>query len=283
MLRPSGDEKCGLAACPAGGGRHPDHVVKLLIKLGGALLESEERRRAIAAQIAAQASAGHQTVVVHGGGKRLSRYLERGGYQSEFRRGFRVTPPEIMDAVLRIFAGEVNHHLVAELQREGARAVGLSGIDGGLVQAVELDPDLGAVGRVEHVEPALLDLLTESGFLPTVACVAGGENGAIFNVNADQMAVACAAGFAADQLIFLTDVDGVHDENKKLLPHLTPASAEHLIAGGVAEGGMEAKLRAAMAGLAQGVGRVRIAAGKEPGILARLLGGETLGTTLQPD
>ena len=257
--------------------------MKLLIKLGGTLLESEESRRALAAQIAAQATAGHRTVVVHGGGKRLSRYLERGGYQSEFRHGFRVTPPEILDAVLRIFAGEVNHHLVAELQREGARAVGLSGIDAGLVQAVELDPDLGAVGRIERVEAAVLDLLTEGGFLPAVACIAGGENGAIFNVNADQMAAACAAGFAADQLIFLTDVDGVLDENKKLLAHLTPAEAENLIASGVAEGGMEAKLRAAIAGLEQGVGRVRIAAGKERDILARLLAGETLGTTLTPD
>ncbi len=257
--------------------------MKLLIKLGGTLLESADSRRTLASQIAAQASAGHRTVVVHGGGRRLSRYLERGGYESEFRHGFRVTPPEILDAVLRVFGGEVNHHLVAELQREGARAVGLSGIDAGLVTAVELDPDLGAVGRVERVDPAVLDLLTEAGFLPAVACIAGGENGAIFNVNADQMAVACAAGFAADQLIFLTDVDGVLDENKKLLSHLTPADAKNLIASGVAEGGMEAKLRAAMAGLAQGVGRVRIAAGKEPDILARLLGEETLGTTLQPD
>ena len=259
--------------------------MKLLIKLGGALLENEETRRALAAQIAAQAAAGHRTVVVHGGGKRLSRYLESGGYQSEFRHGFRVTPPQIMDAVLRIFAGEINHHLVAELQREGARAVGLSGIDAGLVRAVELDPDLGAVGRIERVDPAVLDLLTEAGFLPAVACIAGGENGAIFNVNADQMASACAAGFGADQLIFLTDVDGVLDENKIILSHLTPAAAEHLITSGVAEGGMEAKLRAAMTGLEQGVGQVRIAAGKEPDILARLLdnhGNETLGTTLRP-
>ena len=255
--------------------------MKLLIKLGGSLLEDEAGRRALAAQIASQASAGHRTVIVHGGGKRLSRYLERGGYRSEFRHGFRVTPPEILDAVLRIFAGEVNHHLVAELQREGARAVGLSGIDAGLVQAVQIDPDLGAVGRVERVDAAVLDLLTGEGFLPTVACIAGGENGEIFNVNADQMAVACAAGFAAEQLIFLTDVDGVLDENKNLLPHLTPADAENLIASGVAQGGMEAKLRAAMAGLEQGVARVRIAAGKEPNVIARLLRDEALGTTLE--
>ena len=257
--------------------------MKLLIKLGGALLENKEHCRGLAAQAAAQALAGHRTVVVHGGGKRLSRYLEQGGYPSRFRHGFRVTPPEILDAVLRVFAGEVNHHLVAELQRAGARAVGLTGIDAGLAQAAPLDPALGAVGRVERVEAKVLDLLTEAGFLPTVACIAGGKNGEIFNVNADQMAVACAAGFAADQLIFLTDVEGVLDAEKKLMPRLKPSEAENLIADGIAEGGMEAKLRAAVAGLERGIGQVRIAAGKEPGVVARLLSGEALGTTIEPE
>jgi len=186
-----------------------------------------------------------------------------------------------LDAVLRILAGEVNHHLVAELQREGARAVGLSGIDAGLVKAVQLDSSLGAVGRVSDVDTAVLDVLTAEGFLPTVACIAGSESGDIFNVNADQMAVACAAGFSVDQLIFLTDVDGVLDSNKKLLTRLTPADAENLISSGVARGGMEAKLRAAMSGLEQGIRQVRIAAGKAPNILTRLLAGEDLGTTLE--
>ena len=254
--------------------------MKLLIKLGGTLLEQEDTCCALAAQIAFQASAGHRTVVVHGGGKRLSRYLERSGHQSKFRHGFRVTPPAILDAVLRVLAGEINHHLVAALQREGARAVGLSGIDAGMVQAVQLDPDLGAVGRVERVEVDVLNVLTAEGFLPTIACIAGGRNGDIFNVNADQMAVACAVGFAVDQLIFLTDVDGVLDADKKSLTRLTPAEAENLIADGAAEGGMEAKLRAAVTGLEQGVGQVRIAAGKAPNVVARLLAGEALGTTL---
>ena len=110
--------------------------MKILIKLGGTLLESEETRRALCDQIAAAQAAGHQTVVVHGGGKRLSRYLKEQGIESEFVNGFRVTAPEIMDAVLRIFAGSVNHHLVAELGRAGAKAIGLSGIDAGLVEAV---------------------------------------------------------------------------------------------------------------------------------------------------
>lgn len=254
--------------------------MKLLIKIGGTLLEWQQSRVALAKQSTALAAAGHRTVLVHGGGKRLSRYLKEGGFESEFRNGLRVTPPEILDAVLRIYAGSVNHHFLAELQAVGAKAVGLSGIDAGLVQAVELDPQLGAVGRVEKVNPELLDLLTANGYLPVVACVAGGAGGAIYNVNADQMAAGCGAGFQADELIFLTDVGGVLDGEGKPLPRVTCDQAEALIASGVAHGGMEAKLRAAMSAVQTGAERVRIVSGAEPDILPRLLGGEEIGTSL---
>ncbi len=254
--------------------------MKLLIKLGGTLLESDETRQALCAQIAAAQAAGHQTVVVHGGGKRLSRYLEKQGVQSEFRHGFRVTAPEIMDAVLRIFCGSVNHHLVAELSKAGAKAIGLSGIDAGIVRAEQLDPELGAVGKVSSVNSEPFDLLTSSGYLPTVACVAGGSDGAIYNVNADQMAAACAGGFRADQMIYLTDVAGVLDANHELVPSLTITGALDLIEQGVARGGMEAKLRAAISSIEQGAGRVRIAAGAEPDIITKLLAGEPFGTAL---
>ncbi len=254
--------------------------MKLLVKLGGTLLESDETRRSLAAQAAALASAGHRVVIVHGGGKRLSRYLQEQGVPSEFRNGLRVTPPEILDAVLRIYAGSVNHHLVSELQAAGALAVGLSGIDAGLAQAVQLDPDLGAVGKVERVNPALLDTLTEAGYLPTVACIAGGADGAIYNVNADEMAAAVGAGFGADRLIFLTDVGGVLDAAGGLVPSLTVADAEKLIGDGVAHGGMEAKLRAACGAVLNGAGEVRIAAGAEAEVLPRLLEGESLGSAL---
>jgi acetylglutamate kinase len=254
--------------------------VKLLIKIGGTLIDSGQKRREIASQIAALSGGGHRIVVVHGGGKQLSRYLDQQGFQSEFRGGFRVTPPEILDAVLRIFAGSVNHHLVAALQQAGLRAVGLSGIDAGLVKARQLSPELGAVGEVEEVDASLLDLLTSEGYLPAVACIAGGRDGAIFNVNADQMAVACGAGFQADLLVFLTDVEGVLDAQQQRLPRLTAADALALIESGVARGGMEAKLRAAMAGVAKGIGAVRIVAGSEPRILERVLSREDIGTTL---
>ncbi len=254
--------------------------MKLLIKLGGTLLEEKETRRRLAAEIAAVVEAGHETVVVHGGGKRLSRYLGTHGIESEFRHGFRVTPPEMLDAVLRVFAGEINHHLVAELNNAGTRAVGLSGIDAGLVRAVPLAEDLGAVGKVDRVDASILNLLTAQGYLPVVACVAGGRHDDIYNINADQMAVACAGGFAADELIFLTDVEGVLDQNGTLIPKLTAGQAETLITSGVAHGGMEAKLRAAMAGLVQGIACVRILAGAARGSLTRVVRGERMGTTL---
>lgn len=254
--------------------------MKILIKLGGTLLESEETRRALCEQIAAAQAAGHQTVVVHGGGKRLSRYLKDQGVESEFVNGFRVTAPEIMDAVLRIFAGSVNHHLVAELGRAGAKAIGLSGIDAGLVEATQLSPELGAVGKVSKVNPEPLDLLTGAGYVPTVACVAGGADGAIYNVNGDQMAAACAGGFAADQMIYLTDVEGVLDAEQKLIPWLTIQGALDLIDQGVAEGGMEAKLRAAISSIEQGTRHVRVAAGASPNVIGRLLAGEKVGTDM---
>ena len=254
--------------------------MKLLIKLGGTLLEEKETRWRLAVEIAAVVEAGHETVVVHGGGKRLSRYLSTHGIESEFRHGFRVTPPEMLDAVLRVFAGEINHHLVAELNHAGTRAVGLSGIDAGLIRAVPLAADLGAVGRVDQVDASILNLLTAQGYLPAVACVAGGRHDDIYNINADQMAVACAGGFAADELIFLTDVEGVLDQNGTLISKLTAGQAENLITSGVAHGGMEAKLRAATAGLGQGIACVRIVAGGAKRVLTRVVQGEQMGTTL---
>lgn len=254
--------------------------MKLLVKLGGTLLESDESRSSLARQLTRLPASGHRLVVVHGGGKRLSRYLAGLDHKSEFRGGLRVTPPEIMDAVLRVLAGSVNRQLVAELQGAGARAVGLTGIDAGTVQASQLAPELGLVGKVERVDPELLDTLTERGFLPAVACIAGGADGAIFNVNADQMAAACAAGLAVDQVVFLTDVGGVLDEQGKTIPSLSATEAESLIAEGVATGGMEAKLRAAISALAGGIGRVSIVNGHEPDILARALRGAALGSEL---
>jgi acetylglutamate kinase len=254
--------------------------MKLLVKLGGTLLDSVDSRDALARQLAAARTAGHEITVVHGGGKQMTRYLTERGIQSTFVGGLRVTSPETVDAVLKVFAGTVNHELVASLNRAGALAVGLSGIDSFLVEAEQMDPELGAVGRVTRSNPALLHLLTANGYLPVVACVAGDRHGNIYNVNADQMAVACATAFAASQLIFLTDVDGVLDAAKNICPLLTAAESRRLISDGVATGGMQAKLSAALSALEGGVAQVRIAPGAAPCILERILAGEEPGTKM---
>jgi acetylglutamate kinase len=254
--------------------------VKVLVKLGGTLLDNPASRESLACQIARAVAAGHQTVVVHGGGRQMTRFLTDRGIESRFVNGLRVTTPETMDAVVKVLAGSVNHELVAALVHAGLNAVGLSGVDSRLVEAEQMSPDLGLVGRVKKANPALLDLLTTNGYTPVVACMAGDTAGRMYNVNADQMAVACASGFAADQLIFLTDVEGVMDREKKLLARLTVKGCGDLIEGGVATGGMQAKLNAAVAALEQGVGQVRIALGATAEVLPRLLAGEELGTML---
>jgi acetylglutamate kinase len=257
--------------------------VKLLVKLGGTLLDADLTREALARQIAAivrTTPPAIQMVVVHGGGRQLTRYLAERGVESRFVNGLRVTTPEVLDAVVKVVAGSVNRQLVAALNQAGARAAGVSGIDGGLVEAEQMDPALGSVGRVTHADPALLHALLAGGFLPVVACVAGDREGRFYNVNADQMAVACAVAFGADQLIFLTDVAGVLDAEKRLLPRLTMARSESLIAAGIATGGMLAKLNAAHSALAQGVPQVRICAGAADGVLERILAGEEVGTRL---
>jgi acetylglutamate kinase len=257
--------------------------VKLLVKLGGTLLDADAMRDRLARQIAAISrgvSPAVQMVIVHGGGRQMTRYLTERGIESQFVNGLRVTTPATLDAVVKVVAGSVNRQLVATLSRAGARAVGVSGIDGGLVEAEQMDPALGSVGRVTRADPALLDALLARGFLPVVACVAGDRQGRLYNVNADQMAVACAVAFGADQLIFLTDVAGVLDAGKCLLPRLSMAHGEELIAAGIATGGMLAKLNAAHSALRQGVPQVRICAGAANSVLERILAGEEVGTRL---
>lgn len=211
----------------------------------------------------------------------MTRFLAERGIESRFVNGLRVTDEVALDAVVKVFAGSVNHELVAALQASGAQAVGLSGIDAGLTEAEPLSPELGAVGRVVRSRPELLHLLTANRYIPVVACVSGDSKGNIYNVNADQMAAACAAAFGADRLLFLTDVEGVLDAERRLQPLLTVAACETLIRDGIAAGGMQAKLESAISALLQGVGEVRIAAGASPDVVRRLLDGDReVGTRL---
>lgn len=257
--------------------------MKILVKLGGTLLDAPESRHRLTREIAALAATGAKVVVVHGGGKQMTRFLTERGVESHFVNGLRVSTPDVIDAVLKVLAGTVNHQLVASFVASGALAVGLSGVDAALSIAEPISPEMGATGRPVRSNPALLDLLVDHGYLPVVACVGGGENGEVFNVNADQMAVSCASGFRADRLFFLTDVDGVRDESNTTAPILTIPDMDRLIATGIATGGMQAKLESAKSALLGGVGEVIVAPGQMDGIIARLRSGDPVGTRIVQD
>jgi acetylglutamate kinase len=252
--------------------------VKALIKIGGSLLDDPAARHDIARQIALVAGLGWQVTVVHGGGKQMTRFLEERGIKSNFVGGLRVTTEETIDAVLKVLAGTVNTQLVSALGLAGVKAVGLTGIDSGLAVADQLHPELGFVGRVLSSEPHLLRTLTSAGYVPVVACVAGGTQGEVFNVNGDSMAVAVASNWYVDSLVFLTDVSGVLDANKSVVPLLTIDDCNALISSGVATGGMQAKLNAASDAVEHGVREVRIVKGSEPDIVTRVFGNEEIGT-----
>jgi acetylglutamate kinase len=255
--------------------------VKLVIKVGGALVDDPRTRDAIAVQLAGIATRC-RVVVVHGGGKQVTRFLEDQGVSSRFAGGLRVSDEPVMDAVIKVIAGTVNKRLVSAMIAAGAPAVGLSGVDGPLTMARRMDAALGSVGKPGSTDGRLLDTLLNAGYLPVVACLAGDRQGNIYNVNADQMAVSCASGWRAEKLLFLTDVAGVKDDGR-VLPRISSQEIAQLIETGIVHGGMQAKLEAALEGLRTGIGEVIIAPGHEPNVCARLLAGEAIGTRLSLD
>ncbi len=253
--------------------------MKVLIKLGGTLLEDASKRASMALQLAAIAK-NVKLVVVHGGGKQVTQFLAERGIESRFVGGLRVSDTAVIDAVSKVIAGSVNKQLVGAIIAAGQPAVGLSGVDGSLTNAAQLRPDLQFVGRPERTDATLFRLLLGAGYLPVVACIAGDAAGNIYNVNADQMAVSCALGWRADKLLFLTDVAGVQDAAGQVLARLTPSAARQLVETGVAHGGMQAKLEAALTSLEGGLAEVIVGPGQQAGICQRLLDGENLGTRL---
>ena len=250
--------------------------MRVLVKLGGTLLEERGSRDAIARELA-RLAAGHELAIVHGGGKQMTRFLEERGIASRFVNGLRVSDEAVVDAAMKVIAGSVNKQLVASLTRAGVRAVGLSGVDGQLITARHAGEDLGFVGQPEGANGPLLELLAAAGYVPVVACIAADRAGTIYNVNADTTAVACAIAFRAERLVFLSDVPGVKDRSGRVLPSLDPADIAPLIQSGVAHGGMQAKLEAVAAALEAGVAEVVIASGREPDLAGRIAG-DGLGT-----
>lgn len=252
--------------------------MKLLIKLGGTLLDSVDSRHRLATEISVAVNQGAQVVVVHGGGKQMTRYLADRGVESRFVNGLRVTTPEVLDAVVKVLAGSVNQELVAAFVACGAPAVGLSGMDALLTEARQLNPELGSVGKPVRSDAHLINALIDWKYIPVVACLAGDRQGRFFNVNADQMAVSVAGALRADKLLFLTDVEGVKDANGVVYSTLNIQDCRKLIDSGVATGGMRAKLESAVEAFETGVREVVIAPGALPGIVERLLAGANVGT-----
>jgi len=233
----------------------------IVVKVGGAALEDAATLRKCARAIAELAQDGHRVAVVNGGGSALTRMMKQLGKQSEFVAGLRVTDAETRDIALMVLGGMVNKKMVAAIQSAGMPAVGFCGGDGMTFRArkkLVRGNDLGFVGEICFAEPCWIEALWQQGAIPVLASLALGADGEYYNVNADEMAAACAAACHANALIFLTDVPGVKDAEGSVIPWLSMKQADDLVAGSVVSGGMLPKLQAAKRALQQGVGRVRI-------------------------
>jgi acetylglutamate kinase len=235
--------------------------VKIVVKLGGASLEESSTLRKCAKAIVELAQDGHKVAVVHGGGSALTRTLQLLGKKSDFVNGLRVTDAETRDVALMVLAGIVNKKLVAAIGGAGNMAIGLCGVDGMTFRARKKhtpDCDLGFVGEIVSSDPRWLEAIWAGGGIPVISPIALGNDGEYYNVNADQIAAACAAACHADALIFLTDVAGVKDAEGAVIPWLSTKQVSAMIEDSVIRGGMLPKLDACNQALKRGVGRVRI-------------------------
>lgn len=233
----------------------------IVVKIGGSAIEDASTLRNCARAIAELAQDGHRVAVVHGGGSALTRVLKQLGKQSKFVGGLRVTDAETRDVALMVLGGLINKKLVAAIQSAGMPAVGFCGGDGMSFRARKKHVrgnDLGFVGEICFAEPCWIEALWQQGGIPVIASLALGADAEYYNVNADEMAAACAAACHANALIFLTDVPGVKDAEGAVIPWLSTTQAADLAAHSVVSGGMLPKLEACKQALKQGVGRVRI-------------------------
>jgi acetylglutamate kinase len=228
-------------------------TTRLLLKIGGAQLEQQAPRARFCRAVATARAAGHELVIVHGGGNQIRALTQRLGLPERYHAGLRVTDAATADAVLMVLAGQVNRLLTAALQAAGVAAAGICGADGGSFTATPLvrdGIDLGYVGQVGATDPGLVATLLGNGYVPVIATVAPGPGaGPFFNLNADHAAGPLCRAFGCDALLFLTDVPGVLDAGGRRLAALTPADCARLVADGTAHGGMLPKLEAALLAL----------------------------------
>jgi acetylglutamate kinase len=261
--------------------------MRLVIKIAGALLEHDEAVSAIARQITELARAGHDLLVIHGGGKIFTATLARMGITSRFVNGLRVTDRETRDAAVMVFAGLLNKRLAGAISLAGQPAVGIGASDAAcfLAEPMQIDDcegGLGFVGYLTEVNVDFLRSLWRVGLVPVASCLGLGADGELYNINADHMAAAAAEFVRADRLIFLTDVAGVLD-GEKVLRAVRGTEIEDLIRRHRISGGMILKLEAAKRALAGGVSEVRIVGGMQPrALLTAVSGARCPGTRVLP-
>jgi acetylglutamate kinase len=269
-----------------------------VVKFSGKVTEDHDNLASLAEELALLHQVGIRVCVVHGGGKQLSELAEKLGVVQTVIGGRRVTDDDTLELAKMVFRGKINTEILAQFRRRGIQAVGLSGIDGGVVTAVKRPPrdvlnketgetkivDFGHVGDVVNVDASLIDTMLNKGYLPIVSSLGADDDGRIFNINADTIAAEIAVHLAAEKLILLSDVNGIYldsnDETTKL-SRLTTADARHLIESGRATGGMIPKLENLISVLERGVGSAHVVSGTvRNAVLAEVFTDEGTGTML---
>jgi acetylglutamate kinase len=248
--------------------------MRIVIKFAGALLEEAAMVQSLSQHVAALASHGHEVIVIHGGGRLFTATLKRLGIESNFVSGLRVTDRETRDVAVMVFGGLLNKRLAAAITSAGQPAIGISASDASCFSAAPLvhndvEGSLGFVGYLTGVNVPFLQSLWRERLLPVASCLGQGPGGELYNINADHMAAACAEFINADQLIYLTDVAGVL-QNERVISALSCEEVEELVQARVVSGGMVLKLEAAKRALEGGVREVHI------------VGGDSAGAVLDP-
>ena len=257
----------------------------VVVKYGGNAMKNPELERSVMHDLVLLSMIGVRVVLVHGGGPAINRSLAEVGIEPVFRRGLRVTDERTMAVVQRVLAGETNKNLVKQLNTEGARAVGLSGMDGHLITAGPEAEDLGHVGRILSVDVTIVNDLLEKGYIPVIATVGADHEGNSWNINADTAAAAIAGALGARRLILMTDINGLMrdvSDPDSLIPVLTTDEIPQLKADGIISGGMIPKIDCALHAIHCGVERVAMINGTLPhSILVEMLTKGGIGTLIK--
>ena len=262
----------------------------VVIKFGGNAMVDEPLKSSFAQDIVLLKQVGVNPVIVHGGGPQIGKLLEQIGKKSEFIEGMRVTDHETMDVVEMVLGGLVNKQIVSLINSHGGRAVGLTGKDGGLINARKLklagtdarSPDLGQVGEVDSIDPAVVKMLDDDDFIPVIAPIGVGRDGTSYNINADLVAAKLASVLGAEKLLLLTNTQGVLDTEGKLLTGITASETDQLIKQGIIHGGMLPKVNCALDAVKSGVKTSQIIDGRvRHSVLLELLTDTGVGTLIK--